>query len=572
MEALSVLMPLMQMGMSGAQSTMNTGLGLIPTAISLVDRWRARTDPLMRRFSQIIGGRYNQAVGENPYGDPYGAWGGMFGQNDAGGNIGVGEAQARAINQMMQNNPAESAISNYQTLAAQQRPGVVDSTSGLASLMGHESQFSQPYQSPMFSPEAPDMSAALNTDFSGSPAPRDTSDQQVNSNLFGRGGVGSNAVDILSGLDSNGLNNLLSIGGALANRGGGGGGGGLFGGGGFPGWTMVGAQPIRTGGGAMGGGGGGLPFDPSMGRRPGGKRNDDYFLGTPFVKRTGQRVGRGEAVIPAPLNPANQGGQPAPGITPGQPMMGLSGSPTEIQPMANPMGAAQSPPNTMMQLLENPMSLSPEVQDMIINRGLEGINNERAAYDRRLQEQAAGMGRGTATGTFAGQMGDLNQFAWEQGNNLRRDVPIEAARTNTADLRAAAGLQLQGEQALANQQMQQNQFQQGLFNQDFQNQGRIIDATNALGNQGMQNQMGWWNMLTGLANQGINFANPFLQSAIQNQMWRIQPSQIAQAPIQVSGGTTAMPVGYGGGYGGGGGGGVNYAPLAGALSYWAGSM
>lgn len=549
MEALSVLMPMMQMGMSGVQSAANTGLGLIPTAVSLVDRWRARTDPLMRRFSQIIGGRYNQAVSENPYGDPYGAWGGMFGTNDAGNPVGVGEGQARAINQMMQQNPAVSGIQNYQQLAQSQRPGVVDSTSGLASLMGHDSQFTQPYQQPNFVPQSPDMGAALNTDFSGAPAPRDTSSQQVNENLFGRGGVGSNAVDILSGLDSQGLGNLLSIGGALANRFGGGGGGGM----GQSGGGGIFQRPGSNAGGSQAG--------VDWWLNPSGRKSHEYALGTPFVRRTGDRVARGEAVIPAPMNPANQGGQPVAGVTPGQPM---------IQPMTTSIAPAQpQPPNTMQQLLQNPMSVSPEIQTNMINRGLEGINNERAAYDRQIREQAAGMGRGTATGTFGGQMNDLNRFAWEQGNNLRRDIPIQVAQQNQQDLMGAAGLQLGGEQALANQMMQQNQFQQNLYNQDFQNQGTIIDATNGLANQGYGNQLGWWNQLNALAQQGINSPLQALQSAIQNRMWQIQPSQIAQAPIQTQGATVPM---YGGGYGGGGGGGqqgVNYAPLVGAaMSYW----
>jgi len=250
MEALSVLMPLMQMGMGGSQSILNTGLGLIPTIMSWRDRLRAQYDPLMRQFSGIIANRYNQAVGENLYGDPYGTWGGMFGTNDAGQSIGVGEAQARAIYQMMQNNPALSGLENYQTLAQQERGPVADSTAGLASLMGHPSQFTGGYDQPNFIPATADMGAALNTDFSGSPAPRDTTWQTVDERLAGRGGIGSGVIDALAGLDPQGLSKLLQFGTALANRGGGGGGLGVFGGGGRPGVEMWGSQPVRTGGGA----------------------------------------------------------------------------------------------------------------------------------------------------------------------------------------------------------------------------------------------------------------------------------------------------------------------------------
>jgi hypothetical protein len=84
--------------------------------------------------------------------------------------------------------------------------------------MGHESQFQQPYQQPNFVPATPDMGAALNTDFSGSPAPRPVDDYTVDERLFGRGGPGSNLVDMANGLNPQGLDNVLAIGGGLANR------------------------------------------------------------------------------------------------------------------------------------------------------------------------------------------------------------------------------------------------------------------------------------------------------------------------------------------------------------------
>ena len=105
MDELSMLLGLGQMGMSGMQNASNTALGSVPMFLSIADRFRARMDPYMRRYGQILRGRYNDATSMNPYGDPYSGWGGMFGYRDDGSAIGAGEAYARGINQMMQQNP-----------------------------------------------------------------------------------------------------------------------------------------------------------------------------------------------------------------------------------------------------------------------------------------------------------------------------------------------------------------------------------------------------------------------------------------------------------------------------------
>jgi len=97
---------------------------------------------------------------------------------------------------------------------------------------------------------------------------------------------------------------------------------------------------------------------------------------------------------------------------------------------------------------------------------------------------------------------------------------------------------MQGELGLGNLNLANQQFQQGLYNQDYNNMARIIDSLYGTSQSGMGQQGNWWQQLTGLTNQGAHFSDPFLQSAIQNAMWGIQPSQIAQAP-QVSGSNPA---------------------------------
>lgn len=190
-----ILLGLLGMGGGAASNVANTALGAVPMVISLFDRFRAATDPTMHRLGGIIRGRYNQSVEENPYGDVYGSWGGAFGQNDAGNPIGVGEAQARAIMGMMGQNPASSTIANYQQLAGAQRPEVTNSAAGLQSLMG-QAPAQSTYRQPQLQLQTPDQSVVNRTNFEGSPAPRDTTSQQLYpriGRLSGRlGSAGSN--------------------------------------------------------------------------------------------------------------------------------------------------------------------------------------------------------------------------------------------------------------------------------------------------------------------------------------------------------------------------------------------
>jgi hypothetical protein len=160
-----------------------------------------------------------------------------------------------------------------------------------------------------------------------------------------------------------------------------------------------------------------------------------------------------------------------------------------------------------------------------------------------------------------------------QVGDLRRNVGIEAARTNFNDLLRASGLQLQGEQALAQQLLAQQQFEQGLYNQDLANYGRIFDSMDRAGQSAYGTQLNLLQSLNALFGQGQQAANPYLNTLGQYGMWQIQPNPIAQAPIQTSGPPVPFYAGgYGGGGGQGGGSGVNWAPLVQAGSYWAGSQ
>ena len=177
----------------------------------------------------------------------------------------------------------------------------------------------------------------------------------------------------------------------------------------------------------------------------------------------------------------------------------------------------------MQDLINNPVALTPEIQNQMINQGTDWLQNQYGGIQRNAYANNAANGapvnNAALNSQMVGQIGDL-----------RRNVATDAARTNYQNLANSAGLQMQGELGLGNLQLAQQQFQQGLYNQDYNNMARIIDSLYGTSQNGMNQQGNWWQQLTGLTNQGAHFADPFLQSAIQNAMWSIQPSQIAQAP------------------------------------------
>lgn len=551
MDELSMLLGLGQMGMSGMQNASNTALGSVPMFLSIADRFRARMDPDMRRYGQILRGRYNDASAMNPYGDPYSGWGGMFGYRDDGSAIGAGEAYARGINQMMGQNPMVPTIQNYQTLAGMQRPQVSDASAGMANLMGHDSSVGG-YTSPMFDPATINARKATNTDFGGAPAST-ARDNTIRENKpldpylsAGTAGGDRGSFTPRSGGGGTGPGNgwLMPIGGRMLS--------GFMNSHGGAGQLMSdlrgpGSMIDNIGDFVRGGSQHGIP---QQGGRP---LRKSYAVGTPFVPQTGKvTVHQGEMITPAHMNPnarlATGGIKPAPGVTPGVPMMATGGNMNNTGRIAGPnrggvsqgmSGGGTSTPTTpgtqphslMQDLINNPVALTPEIQNQMINQGTDWLQNQYGGIQRNAYANSAANGapvnNAALNSNMVGQIGDL-----------RRNVATDAARTNYQNLANSAGLQMQGELGLGNLQLQQQQFQQGLYNQDYSNMARIIDSLYGTSQNGMNQQGNWWQQLTGLTNQGAHFADPFLQSAIQNAMWSIQPSQIAQAP-QVAGSNPA---------------------------------
>ncbi|MEQ1936125.1 MAG: hypothetical protein ABL962_19900, partial [Fimbriimonadaceae bacterium] len=151
--------PTMLLGLMGnmgnmGQSAANTALSAVPMALSMRDRMRLRRDPILNVLNMRDLGQGYRAITQNPFGDPWSGWGGSFGQDQQGQNVGFGEAQVRAIMDMMGNTPGASTVANYQQLAGQQRPGVTDTTSDMRSLLGLAPSGLGGDVSPMFVPKA----------------------------------------------------------------------------------------------------------------------------------------------------------------------------------------------------------------------------------------------------------------------------------------------------------------------------------------------------------------------------------------------------------------------------------
>lgn len=114
------------------------GLSAIPAMTGLYDRFVTRTSPYVEQARDFYANQFNQMSGNNPYGDPYSAWGGMFGTRQDGSPIGAPEAMGYSMfDQLNMYSPQQAAMDNYGQLAQMQAPPVMDATRGMANLLGY---------------------------------------------------------------------------------------------------------------------------------------------------------------------------------------------------------------------------------------------------------------------------------------------------------------------------------------------------------------------------------------------------------------------------------------------------
>lgn len=547
--------PMMLLGLMGnmgnmGQGAANTALSAVPTAISLRDRMRLRRDPVLNLLNMRDLGQGYRAITQNPYGDPWSGWGGSFGTDQSGNPVGFGEANARAVMEMMGQTPGASTVANYQQLAQQRRPDVADTTAGMTSLLGMPSYNLGGDVSPMFKPKAAG---------------------DMKRRKPGKGGGSATTPKppkVAAGAQGGGLPDITGVPNVNLNIGGGGG----FGPGGIAGRVLGNAFQRRGGlpgfidtmrgpgnapnnlmdfamnrpGGVRTQGGPGMPMaNPDYANLLGNQKPNgmpSYAVGSFSVPQTGvARVHKDEAIIPAPLNPfkgktgpmlPQAGGyDPNAGVPPGGQSFGgtgkAQGASGGIGGGGVPVAPTAQPHSLLQDVFANPMSLTPEIQQQIINRGTDSLTNNYGAMARGAWDRSAAMGGAGANPNMAA----LN-FGLAGGvSDINRDVGIESARTNYGDLLNAAGLQWGATRDTAQQALQQQALDQGLYTQDQSSMGRIIDMMTNAQSGDINQQSSLWQMLNNLGTGGIQFPNTFLDRLRYGRMNQLVPNSV-QMPTQ----------------------------------------
>lgn len=530
------------------------GLGM-----GLYDRWRLATNPVLNQAMQTYLNQYNTQSQMNPYGNAYGNYGGMFGYYNNGMPVTPGDAYASMMGQMMGQNPGGAAIQNYQQMAGMlgNQPGLVDSTQYLRDVMGYGGQM---FQDPriQFDPAVNQGSVDMNSLGGGNPPSPSGSPLNVNQGGFGQLG---NAVS------GNGTLNMM-LSGLLGSFGGGGGGQGH--------WTMqnpgtpamgntiggMGSMTPQTGGITQGL----MNLIQSLGSMQGGAGQQQPGMPAPTP---GNNVNQFQGMWPN--RPSPQMGAPAQADM-SQPKINQSavsppqeaGSSQAIVPGATD-NVGQNPGSVYQQLLANPMSFTPQIQQSIINQGTQAIDQNAMAQRRQYADSMGAGGQGFS-GLWTGRNDALEDSRRQQVSDLTQNVTSQAALQNFQDMMGVGGMQLGAEQALAQQLMQENAMRNGVWNQNFRNAGVITDQMYNISQGQQSNQLGLMNNFMGLMGQGLNYPNQLLNQVAQMEFARISPTP--------TGGGGMSGMGYvpqGTGYYGGGGGGNNWGNAIGAaLGGWAG--
>lgn len=519
-------------------SLLGTATGLAPTLLGLLDRYRLRNDPGLNAGGRALLDRYNSYSN----GDPSLSFGGMFGQDSAGNNIGANSAGAYNIGEMLNQNPGAYDVQNYQNLAGMTNPA--DALSNLMGIPGGGS----------FMPGSPQPLSG--TDFSGAPPASGTGAAPIDPSALGQG-------DDLSWL--------------FGGQGGGQGGGGMQQGGqpAQGGTNPLTGQPYGSTGGLrpgaykaleqpasmMGGGGGAMP-DPRAGGGGGAQNKavavqqginaqqgggaipqmggSNYGFDAAFSGPTGgpsqmaqaaAMFGGGAGLIPKSTDAATHNSLYSPVAQNGSGPQVSGGSVT-------PGSSSWTAPNMMQQLFagnpNNYGSMNTGVQNDIINRGTETIDAQNMANQRNLRNSAAS-GGSLSSGAAQRGMFDANMGAQSAIQGLGRDTRIDAAKTNWGDLQNAAGLQLQGTSAAAAAQQQQ--------------QARLQSIVAAIQNSNQQSDARRLGLFQGLQTNSqhqMDYGSGALNQLMQFLMARVAPG---------SGGTNQL-TGYnpnaGGGSSGGG--------------------
>jgi len=209
------------------------------------------------------------------------------------------------------------------------------------------------------------------------------------------------------------------------------------------------------------------------------------------------------------------------------------------QYLQNPQ--AQQEQVLMDSMRRRPVSMDQNVQNTAMGYMGDALSAGTSAMQRQARDS---MQPGSIrSGAAAARIGNID--AQRQGDiaNARKEISVQAAKQNFQDkiqttntlqgfnqqnlqnLQQGAGFEFGVQNALANNMNQMNAANQGAYNQNFANQGRVIDQMANYGNADQQRINQLFGQIAGQQNQGINYANPYLNSVIQAQLARITPSQ-----------------------------------------------
>jgi hypothetical protein len=514
--------------MGGELQALSMGMSAIPTLVGLADRWRFQSDPLLQQIGQIGINQYNDVLGNNPYGNPMGGWGGQFGYSGnyetdpATGQvtrgtrtpIGFGEAEALATMRMLNGGGANAALDAYGQLGGSQGPVMQDATAGMNRLLGYGAGPGD-YQTGMRA-QVNMPNPTVGTNFSGQAAPN----QNGNPNYRITEGVGGPAAWMQNFMGGGQQQAVAPPGGGQAP-------------------TMADLWQQQMG---YVPGGGGQTSTPGLGGRGyGGKA-----MPTGTANATPSQGG----AQPSPPPPGMAGGvnqKPLPGVQP---------TPTA----ATPTQPGQAPPNVVQQLFASPMAYTPEMQTQLFEQQRQDIDATTRDAMRQMRESAASSGM-LNSGAFQDQAYRMQGDRMRSLQNARLGIGQRAAETNFGNLMGAAQLQGGLEQGLAQLQLGQNQQRYSAYNADVANTGRVIDQSANLYNQDLQRQAQMWQTLRGLGQAGMNLPNDYLSSVEGRQARRLMPTPITGGPSYVAGGG-------GGNNGGGGSSGLGTA-IGSAAGMWA---
>lgn len=230
------------------------------------------------------------------------------------------------------------------------------------------------------------------------------------------------------------------------------------------------------------------------------------------------RLRRPQTPAPAPV--ASPAPQPSPAPAP-QPVQAppvqqpVSQQTVVPPPQTQAVNTSQAPaqaPQTlndqraglMSNIMQNPMSMTPQVQQQMFQGIADTRDRAMADQQRQIREAMAARGLGNS-GIQDKLMFDAQLARQGDLSAAQRDIGVAAAQTNFADQLNAANTAIQHQLGLGNAALQYDQYQNQLFNQDRDFYSQLAGQQYATSVQAQQQQQNMLNMFNMLVNSGMNY-------------------------------------------------------------------